>query len=130
MDELKKEYDSHYDVPLDWLENYHRLKKYFGIHGHSHVGAYEDPDLHKWCLMCRPMGNKKHLNTAQIKLLSAVGFAFSSEEYIWNRKYENIKIGHDEKIWCSRQRAAQKKGQLSQDKIAKLNAIGFSWKKI
>ena len=111
----------------DWLENYLELEKYYKTHGHSHVCAYEYPDLHKWCFMCRLIGKKKRLNSSQIKLLGDLGFAFSSEEYIWHRKFQYVKQGEQENVWCSRQRAARKKGQLSQDKIAKLNAIGFVW---
>lgn len=127
MDSLKEWVDSHKNVRKDWLENYMCLKKYHETHGHSHVGAYENPELHLFCLECRPMGKRECLNDCQVKLLEDLGFAFSSEDYIWHRKFQNVKQGEHENVWCSRQRAAQKKGQLSQDRIAKLNAIGFVW---
>lgn len=127
MDKLNEWVDSHKNVRHDWLKKYQELKEYFLLHGHTHVGAYENPELHEFCLECRPIGKRERLNVYQRKLLCDLEFAFSSEEYIWHRKYENLKIGHDEKTWCNRQRAEKKKDRLSQEKIAKLNSIGFVW---
>ena len=128
MDSLKEWVDSHKNVRKDWLENYTCLKKYHETHGHSHVGAYENPQLHQFCLECRQtMGKRVCLNDCQVKLLEELGFAFSSDDYIWHRKFQNVKQGEQEKIWCSRQRAENKKNNLSQEKIYKLDSIGFVW---
>lgn len=90
-------------------------------------------------------GHGNYLLTSEmIKELDNIGFIWNIGEYHWNKKYEILKDffnkygdinvsgpfifkGVDINSWLLSQRSTYKKGNLSDDKIVKLNAIGIDW---
>ena len=114
--------------------------------GHCNVpGKYKDnPALGSWCGTQRQRKKKGKLAQDKIDRLNAIGFVWGeSFDVLWDRQFEAL-IAYKEKVddcnvpqryednptlgaWCNKQRIDKKKGKLSQDKIDRLDAIGFVW---
>lgn len=94
-----------------------------------------------WCkYQCQKRENGE-LSAHRVAKLDAIGFTWtgSVHEELWDKRYTELceflskykrmppfymSLNH----WCSTQRQAYSKGKLSQDRVDKLNAIGFQWK--
>lgn len=114
---------------IEFEKNFKALERYHSQNGHSHVGPYEDQVLHQWCLMMRNR-RKKKITPEQIGYLKNLGFAWSTDDYVWQRKLQSFKSGDPDGGWCSRQRLYKKKSMLSHERIKALNDAGFIWEKL
>ena len=101
--------------------------------------------LGQWIRVTRQNYKKGDLSPDQIKGLRAIDMVWDAKEYEWDKmcklaeEYRNkhgellvpynykIKSGENLGKWISSVRIAYKSGDLSPDKIEKLNAIGMVW---
>lgn len=131
-----------------WEFNFKALKLFKLLFGHVRV-PYNFPTvgfkLGWWVTTQRT--SKNELSAARIAKLNSLGFVWSLKDYQWETAFElleqfKFENGHckvPQKLvldgfklgqWVSGQRKNYKKGNLSPDKLQKLNQIGFDADKI
>jgi hypothetical protein len=130
------------------------LKKYKAIHGHVNVKIPDDKSLSQFCANARYArknpGKGMQLTEERIAALDSVGFDWETQEYVTksfeerledlnNYKAEhghvNVRIAEDQSLgqFCANvrytRRRPEKEGtrKLTEDRIAKLDALGFEW---
>lgn len=103
----------------------------------------QDNRLAKWVDAQRRLKRLNKLSHIQIKRLESIGFEWNAIADKWEQMYNRLLVykeanGHcmvpqrhsaDGNLgeWVRTQRRFNRKGTLSQDKIERLNAIGFTW---
>lgn len=130
---------------LNWLEKYEALKQYKKRYGNCNVPQHwaENRSLGAWVI--RQRAYRKYMHPERVEKLNNLGFIWDLYEYWWNQKYEELKTfkmfyGHCKvpKLqgkymqlaeWVSKQRIDyhQKHQRLHEEKIRKLEQIGFYW---
>ena len=127
-----------------WEAMFNTLVAYKAEHGDSHVprGFSQNPALASWVMSQRAQQKKGKLSPDRITRLESLGFAFAFDpiETRWEAMFQALvayKAEHGDSHvpqsytnlggWCNNQRQAMKKGKLSPDRIARLEAIGFKW---
>jgi hypothetical protein len=138
-----------------WNRMFDLLVQYKQEHGHvrpEQRETYQGENLGTWCDTERRAKNGKGTKTKrsstisddQIERLDSIGFIWDPLEHAWNCMFdllllykqdhghvspESRKTYHGENLgsWCDTQRKVKKKDTLSQNKIERLNAIGFIW---
>jgi len=125
-----------------WAKMYAALVEYNEAHGHYNppLKCDENPQLGIWVGNQRNGRKKGKLSDDQIRQLNELGFSWAPRGDSWDSTYtllvEYIKThGHcnapsDFPVlgrWVNKQRQAVKLGTLTQDRIERLNAIGFVW---
>ena len=123
----------------EWQENYRHLKQYADANGNTSV-AHDHPMLGNWISLQRTVRKTGKLSSKRIQLLDEIGFIWDQRDYEWQEKYALVKQYLDEngdaKIparhptlgkWISTQRYEKKKGQLTDERIQLLDAIGIIW---
>ncbi|HEV7379352.1 MAG TPA: Helicase associated domain protein, partial [Dyadobacter sp.] len=136
--------------PLDeqWERAYLLLKEIYESTGSSNIPTnyiYQEFNLGKWANVTQRGAKKNNrLSQDRIALLEAIGFTWDPLDEQWERAYLLLKEIYDSTgnsyisdrftykdfnlgLWCRTQRTAWKKNQLAQDRIALLDAIGFTW---
>jgi hypothetical protein len=104
-----------------------------------------NPGRFTWVSNQRENNKKRKLSIEQVNRLNEIGFIWNVLDYQWEqmlaeltvfknknghcnvpRRYsENPKLG----VWVATQRKSKKGGQLSVERINKLESIGFTWEK-
>ena len=129
----------------DWLEMFEKLQSYMEEFGNCRVPKRDVnyKTLGAWVGTQRGLYAKGSLSDDRISKLEGLGFEWYPIKEDWNLKYSeleaykakngdcrvpalykpNIKLGH----WVFTQRTAYSKGNLSSDRIAKLESLGFEW---
>jgi hypothetical protein len=125
---------------------YNSLKEYHSVHGDSNVpGRWsENPQLATWVSNQRVRRKKGRITEGEVRLLDSLGFVWNGSNvgtwedrlaevaafktqyghcHIPARFVENPKLGR----FANRMRVQRKKEALSDDRIARLNEIGFVW---
>lgn len=130
-----------------WLRMYEQLVEFHREHGHCHVVAkwQGNPRLADWVQDQRALKCRDGLRLERIARLELLGFLWSTEnlenDARWERRFQQIEEfqrqhGHtrspktfDKQLWSWRhvQREYRRKGLLSEQRIARLDAIGFEW---
>jgi hypothetical protein len=136
--------------PVSWEQRYEELKEYQSHVGHVNVPVDYEPNksLGKWVASQRFQYNKGLLANDRIERLAAIGFKWRVRERVvdrmpWEQRYEELKEYqlHMEHVnvpqvyepnkslgkWVHRQRVQYRKGLLTNDRIERLEAIGFQW---
>ena len=132
-------------IPEQWERNFAALRQFYKREGHSRVrrGVKVDGlNLDNWVLTQRQ--RKKRLTSDQIKRLNSLGFSWDPITEFWERNFaalqkfrkreghcrpkmgcivDGLNIGR----WVNNQQWT--KGRLSTKKTARLNSLGFVWKK-
>jgi hypothetical protein len=130
------------------------LKRFKESHGHANVSIREDKSLGQFCNKMRYTrknpGNGKQLTDERIAAFDALGFIWTSKEYITRsfderiedlEKYKKLhghlsaKIHEDNSIYqfCAGVRHSLKQFEkdgtrkLTEERIARLDALGFEW---
>lgn len=137
-----------------WNASFEELKKFAKEEGHPHV-PLNVPEkyriLRNWVTyqrheyqLFKKGDTQTSMTTERIKKLKGIGFEFEPSEVSWQTKFSQLKelsekLGHfdlshlDEykalASWVHRQRKGYKAKTLAQDRINKLNSIGFPWNK-
>ena len=128
-----------------WDRMYLILTDYYREHGDCLV-TYDhktNPQLGKWTHVQRREYKKGKLSEEKIQKLNSIEFSWDPFEEKWDRMYlmltdyyhehgdclvpRNYKGTQQFGNWVGTQRGDYKKGKLSEEKIEKLNSIGFSW---
>ncbi len=128
-----------------WKANYEALVAFKRKEGHCNVpSAFPDePALGHWLGNQRAFMSKGKLAADRIRLLEAVGITWNTVEAQWEEKFERLvafkeREGHanvpshypvDVELanWVGNQRSFKRRGRLTPERIARLEAIGFSW---
>ena len=122
-----------------WKEHYGRLIAYKEEFGHTLV-PWDYPILGDWVGNQRTEYKRGKLSQERIQLLEEIGFTFDLYEYKWDDRLRELiafkkQYGHmvvpgereGLRSWIVTQRVAYRQGKLSEERIAKLTAIGFSF---
>jgi hypothetical protein len=98
--------------------------------------------LGNWCLMQRQDYKNGELNEERIKKLDEIDFLWNPFEDLWDSKYKLLLQFMDEfkrfptgqergyellSHWCLNQRQNYRKGEMIQERLQKLEDIGFVW---
>jgi hypothetical protein len=129
-----------------WEAMYLALVAFKAERGHCNVPySYKpNPKLGLWCGSQRNLKNKDALSDERLERLLGIGFDFDPITTQWEAMYKALAAFKDEhghcnvrgrytlnpKLakWCSWQRTNKRKGQLSEERVGRLEAIGFVWK--
>jgi len=132
-----------------WDARFAALVRYQKKHGHCHVRPGDGPgrSLSKWVIRCRSEARRGALRADRRRRLDQLGFPWEGGRYhlrvSWETKFAQL-VAHKERYghcdvpchwpknrvlghWVSNQRSFRKKGWLSQERIDRLQQIGFRW---
>jgi len=127
-----------------WVQKYDELKEFKEKNGHCNV-PFSSGMMGNWVIRQRKLYKQGRLSEDRVAKLNELGFqwsVFSQESYqeMWDQKWRELrdwkeKAGHcnvsakSGKLgrWIAKQRDYYKKGMLSQERINKLNELGFQW---
>ena len=128
-----------------WEQMFAALTAYKQAHGDCNVPASWDvnPELGQWCYVQRRTYRKNKISKDRVQRLEQLGFVWELLETSWDemfaalKRYRQthgdckvpLKWKDDPKLgqWCSSQRANYKLGNLSVDRIYRLESLGFVW---
>ncbi|XGZ09555.1 Helicase associated domain protein [Peribacillus sp. RS7] len=128
-----------------WNEKYDMLVKFKEKHGHCMVPHTfkEVSGLYSWVVNQRTHYSQGTLSPERMERLKVIDFAWNKYDYEWDMFYKELveyknefgdclvpsNYPKNERLaqWMTRQRTLQKKGDLSADKIAALDKLGFPW---
>jgi superfamily II DNA or RNA helicase len=133
------------DSEAAWSQKFNELLEFFKIHGHYDVPQRwkPNPNLAAWVSVQRRAHRNGSLPDEFTHRLNALGFRWNPLTDRWSEMYEallrfrsrfnhtnvpqewkkNPKLAH----WVAVQRRQKKLGRLSENRIAKLNSVGFEW---
>lgn len=129
----------------DWMRNYRKLEEYFTKYGHSNIPLKwsENPDLALWVMLQRQFKKIGRVSQENEELLNKLNFEWARHDLNWENHFKDLVAfktsnGHcgvsakfpgteELRIWTTKQRALKKKGQLSEERIKRLDEIGFIW---
>jgi len=140
-----------FELPDLWEINYQAAKAYFEDHGDLCItdDYKEGSKLRKWLTRQKQYANREdssRISQSKIEKLRSIGLfdEISHADKKWLRRYELAKAyylehgdlhipndyivdGFQLGVWVYMQRTKRRKGELSQDKIDKLNEIEIGW---
>ena len=124
-----------------WDERYERLKEYKSTHGHCSVPVRQGP-LGKWVHGQRSVRKKGKLSEERARKLDKLGFDWSPRGSLatWDEHLGELiqyKAKHGDcnvparqaslGKWVHGQRTMRKRDKLSEERVRKLDEIGFEW---
>ena len=120
-----------------WNERLDELAKYKAEHGHCNVPASRG-SLGRWVHNQRSYVKKGELSKECVKGLDGLDFNWGTSQKSWDERFEELskyqaehghcKVPRKHRLlsrWVERQR--QKKGELSGERVQKLDGIGFDF---
>ena len=128
-----------------WEERFAELVAYQTQHGHCRVsfGYPENPALGLWVSSQRTAKREGTLSTERIARLDALAFVWDSHKAAWDEQFAElvayqtqhghcrVSFGYPENpalgLWVSTQRVEKRAGTLSEERIARLDALEFVW---
>ena len=123
-----------------WNEMFEKLVTYKNVHNSVNVRQdYKKDHLGWWVSTQRQFYRKKKLSTTRINRLESIGFDWNKLDG-WNQMFERL-VSYKRKFqsmnvpylhsrlwnWTQTQRTNNKSNKLSQDRIDRLDSIGFVW---
>ncbi len=130
-----------------WEEMFASLLDYKTTHGHCNVPQTwpDNPDLGPWVSDQRKAKKRGRLSTDRVERLAAIGFVWDAFSAAWEEMFAALqdyksKHGHcnvpktwpdNPKFanWTRTQREIKKRNRISHDRVARLDALGFVWRK-
>jgi superfamily II DNA or RNA helicase len=130
---------------VTWDERFGELLSYKGRYGHCGVAKRwpNNPQLGQWVLAQRQRHKQGTLSKERIQLLDEIGFVWDSLDAVWNERFTELKAfkateGHcnvpqrwskNPQLgkWVRTQRGCRQEGILSEERIQRLDQIGFVW---
>jgi hypothetical protein len=137
-----------WDVPeAKWMKMYEKLVKYKEMHNNTLVseGYSQDPDLGTWVITQRHHYVSGRISARRIVLLNDIDFVWDPHDYKWNEMFDKLVLYREKHgsamvpcrykddpelaYWVLRQRRsnAEKRKSLSEERINRLDSIGFVW---
>ncbi|EJK47359.1 hypothetical protein THAOC_33924 [Thalassiosira oceanica] len=126
------------DLARQWNESYLKLKAYRAEHGDCKVPKRHG-QLGRWVKKQRDTRKNDKLSKERIRKLDDLGFNWSPRD-TWDERLDELKKykadrGHCDVPqsqgplgeWVLTQRKARKKDELSDERIRKLDDVGFNW---
>jgi hypothetical protein len=128
-----------------WEEKFAELLIYKEINGHCNVPNHwsKNQQLGEWVANQRAFRKKGLLSEERIQRLTQIGFVWNILDAAWEQKFAELltykEINGHCKVpvkesdnpqlgsWVDRQRTFRKKDKLSEDRIQRLDEIGFVW---
>lgn len=145
LDEIGFEWDSD-AMERRWRESFEQLKEYHAKHGDADVPSRwkEDPRLASWVAFQRARRKQGELAGEEIQSLDELGFTWKCREVgTWEDRLAEVvaykvKHGHCDiptvfaenprlGRFVNSMRSQRNRGTLSQDRITRLEAVGFVW---
>jgi hypothetical protein len=141
LDSIKFEWNPFSD---EWEKNYEILKDFHNTNGSCRVlRSDKNKKLVVWVLIQRRVYSEGRLPLDRIQKLEALGFEWNPKENDWLEMFEKLQ-SYNEKFgncrvpkrdinykklgaWVGIQRGFYAKGSLSEDRIRKLEDLGFEW---
>lgn len=140
-----------WDCGDPWMNSFRAARKYYKEHGTLALSQNEVVDgvwLGKWvAVQAKRLRDQEDIPEAQKKLLETLPLKVESEvDRIWNGNFDDLcsyadtyggfsipasYVGaHGARLsaWATVQRMKRARGELSKERIAKLESIGFPWK--
>ena len=134
-------------APYDfaWEEMFERMAAFEREHGHCNVPAkYErDPQLGAWVTHQRVLKRRGKLSHERFARLDASRFIWDPIEARWEEMSDQLvafkrehghcnvpaKYERDPQLgaWVTHQRVLKRRGKLSHERFARLDALGFNW---
>jgi superfamily II DNA or RNA helicase len=136
-------------LEAQWEEGFDRLKAYVSENKHCRVPqSYQCSDgytLGRWVQQQRNFRKKDKLSAERIARLDALGFIWDPFEAQWEEGFEHLKAyvseyknckvpqlyissdGYRLGSWINHQTLSRKRGKLSPERIARLDALQFIW---
>ncbi len=140
LDELGFDWDPFHNA---WEQMYSALCEFKERNGHSNVSTATHQQLGSWVLAQRTKFNKGTLSEERITKLQEIEFIWNAIEAKWNEMFAalhvfkgahghcNVPQGYSENPplanWVGVQRTTHKEKKISQERINKLEALGFDW---
>ena len=132
---------------VEWEAQFQALVGFKEKHGHCNVPStyLENPPLGRWVIRQRSarVAGKLWLFTERVARLEALEFQWDAYESIWEAQYQELvafkeKYGHcnvpvldpnNPRLgkWLHKQRQKRKRGAMSADVAARLDALGVVW---
>lgn len=143
LDEINVDWKAFGKQWESWEDHYRKLSKYKDKYGTANVSQLVK-GIGPWLSAQRVSYRQNRLSESKIFLLELLGISWNpiqNNEARWDEQFSKIlafkiKNGHcnvprrelpDPGIWVSAQRTAFRIGRLSEDRIKKLESIGFEW---
>ncbi len=130
----------------NWEEMFEILREYRKEHGHCNVPStwvVNNSKIGMWVSIQRKSYLNNKIDKDRIKRMEEIGFVWSPIESKWEEKFDLLKVyknNHgncnvssasieDRQLatWMINQRQKYRKGQLDEDRIKRLEDIGFVW---
>ena len=128
-----------------WEQMFAELTAYVRIFGDANVPQkwLDNPRLGQWCSHQRTAYAKNELSSERVARLEQLGFVWDAFSVAWDEMFaeleaykltngdctvpkkwqENPELG----IWCGTQKYNYARNNLSQDRIQRLEQLGFAW---
>jgi superfamily II DNA or RNA helicase len=126
-----------------WSQNLEELKFFKSKFGHCRVAkSYDSGKLHRWVRTQRRCFVRGNISKDRQEILEDLGFTWDSHEDIWEENFQKLEsfkaeFGHCEAprdwndikfaTWVRSQRGDYTKKVISQDRINRLEKLGFKW---
>ena len=128
-----------------WTDRLSELVAYQAWHGHCDVPNRhpENPPLGKWVMGQRAARKQGRLSKEQVARLDALGFRWGVADQQWDDMLAELRAFHASAghcrvsegagplavlgKWVAHQREARRRDELDATRVAKLDALGFSW---
>ena len=126
-----------------WEAKFCELFSYWEEYGNTNVPTNWPDGLNNWAKSQRKDKKKGNLSEEKIKRLDEIGFVWNPYETQWEEKFselfeykeENGHMGISQdypsalRVWINNQKSNWKRGELSNERIQKLEKIGFEWER-
>lgn len=133
---FEKCWETTFDLLCEFVKNFDRFP--------YNKEKYKDYMIGTWCVTQRVLFNRNKLSSEKTEKLDSIGFVWDTKDELWNRKYNILKKFREENgrfielrdthedneiksvyTWSIMQRKKYKAGKLSEERIQKLEEIGF-----
>jgi hypothetical protein len=128
-----------------WEKRFSELEEFRAIYTHSNVPQrwQENPQLATWVSEQRTRRKQDSLSQERIQRLNETGFLWNPRDSFWEQKFAELQAFKESKghcnvssrysenpslaTWVDGQRQYKKKGKLSEERIRRLDELGFEW---
>jgi len=132
---------------VKWMRMFSELVDFKNIYGHCNVpyNWNQNPKLANWVSTQRQRYKQGMLSEDQVQMLLDIGFTWKKHEAAWNQMFEKLlrykeafgdcnvpaewKVDPKLGRWGTTQRSRKRQGKLAEDRIRRLDKIGYQWEK-